>query len=129
MMSGQGRPLARDNGLSAARGRGDYFWRPAAIRRLIGLARDGEAWVTIGLVFYPNAAQRQRAARAACEIFRRHADDDDRRARAAAIRRHNWNKPRGFGRHALTRRRRRRIEIAMPHERIDPWAGLGECFR
>lgn len=103
-------------------------WKAPAVARLLRLARAGESWQAIGAQFYPGSGNPRRAATAAAEAFRRHAGVDDVMARRDALKQHNFNKPRGFGRHAITRRRRRRVEIAVPRQRLDPWVGLGPCF-
>lgn len=101
----------------------------ADVALLLQLARAGEAWQAIGLRLYPGSAPAQ-AAKAAAELFRRHAADSDRARRGAAIRRHNWNKPPGLSERTARRHRRshRADAMTMP-ERIDPFAGMGLCFR
>lgn len=107
----------------------EAYWKTAAIARLIAQARAGDAWQAIGLGFYPHSRNAQRAGKAAAEIFRRHASDDDRAARAAAIRQRNYNKNPGLSPRAERRRRQhRRDDVPVLCERIDPWAGLGSVF-
>ena len=109
---------------------GGYFWSAAAVRELLRLGRRGDPWQSIGLAFYPDK-DAVLAAKAAAEAFRRHAREYDREIRAEAIRRHNWNKPRGHGRHAIKRRANRELNgLPLPPatERINPFVGLGQCF-
>lgn len=111
--------------------RAGHFWKWRAVAELIRRGRAGESWETIGCRFYPHHSQsargRLRVRSAAAEIWRRYATEDDRRARRAAVRGRNWNKPPGFSRRA--ERRRRQLKIEPPRGELnDLWAGLGACF-
>ncbi len=102
-------------------------WKRPAVAKLIGLARRGNPWETIGIAFYP-AANPRRAKTAAVEIFRRHASAADKETRAKAIRERNWNKVPGISRRAEGRRQRTRQDGRMLLEQRDPFAGKGVCF-
>jgi len=106
----------------------EAYWKAPAVARLILHARAGDSWEAIGHAFYPNGKPK-RVRTAAAEIFRRYACEDDRQARAAAIRARNWNKNPGLSDRADRRRRQHgRDNIGVMRERSDPLAGFGECF-
>ncbi len=107
----------------------EAYWKAPAVARLIGRARDGETWEAIGRAFYPKTRHPLRVRTAAAEIFRRHASEDDRKARAAALRARNWNKTPGLSEWADRRRRRfGRNDVPVMREHVDPLAAFGECF-
>lgn len=102
------------------RGRQQRFYA-----ELIRQARAGDSWQAIGARFFPWRSP-ERAISAVSGIFHRNAAPDDLRARRAALRRHNYNLPRGLGPAATARRRDE--ELAARRERVDPFAAMGLCF-
>jgi hypothetical protein len=103
-------------------------WKEEPLAELMRMARAGESWQMIGVRFFPHSLP-QRAIKAARNAFARHADCADLAARRMALRAHNFNKPPGLSRRAERRRRQRRsVEIMVPRERVNPFAGLGRCF-
>lgn len=87
---------------------------------LMRLAREGERWEEIGAVFYPHLVS---GGHSCSNVFTLFATADDRQARRAALKARNFNKSEPY--------KNRGGYLSAPgvqRERVDPWAGMGECF-
>jgi hypothetical protein len=105
-------------------------WTPDAIARLNARAIAGDPWKAIGAEFYPNASP-VHAADAARIMWSKHcASESDKKVRAQAIRKRNWNRAPGLSIRAGFRHRARLGKDAEFRviEANDPFAGEGACF-
>jgi hypothetical protein len=112
-----------------------YRWRTpdgdqtAELRSFIKLARTGAPWAEIAAKFYPS----RKDIRRACDIFKAHADAEDRAARRRALARRGFNL---IGKAGRPRKVKDVVawvdaedELAVQIEVADPWASMGMCFR
>lgn len=90
-------------------------WRPEAIAELIRLARAGEPWAVIGATVLPNSKEGGHHASVA---FSRYATKADVLARKASLKARGDNRPKQY----------RKPANEPLRERVDPWAGMGNCF-